>query len=687
MKRLNYLFILISVFVVTISASGQKSIKAFKTEVAPVIDGEIDSIYSTLSDSAINFIQMEPAKGEAASEKTVAYVVYTSKTLYVAVKCYQDPEGIVAKIQTRDNLSKDDDVVALFLDTYNDKRTGFGFIVNPLGAQLDMSIGDDGRSIDINWDTEWESAVKNYDWGWFAEFAIPFSSIKYYRKINTWGFNIGRIIRYNTETVYWSGVLNQDFRMSQGGLLTGLQLPKKGWGLSLFPYGTARYENSDFTGVHGKILGDVGGDIKIQPNSNITANLTINPDFATVEADAERINLSRYELNYPEKRLFFLEGNEMYKTRIRTFYSRRIGDIVYGGKFTGKAGAYNMNILGVRSLKIDEQDFQELPAFYTAARVKRDLLKSSTIGITFVDKTSDTAYTRSISADYVLNLGKTWKLTGQYVGSAPGEWSTHSAWFVRFAKENNVYHYHIRYSDIGEHFQENVNQTGYVFDDDRRELDSDIEYKWWIQNKTFKFVDFSSNFSAFWSHKGELRSWNVFGLLNLYFQNRFNFEVFYNKEFKLFEEKYYNHKYGVEVGYNTDEWSMAKLNYWGGRNFDRDFHLFKGSAQTKITEKLAVEYSFNRIWYDPDTTNSSTFINVLSVYYNFTKDLWIKAFAQNNLAINRIYFYGMFGWRFKPPFGAVYLIYTRDEMTILTEEGYQKGNILYLKFTYPIVVF
>jgi len=686
MKHLNYLLALFFVTAFALSASGQKSVNSFKVDIKPIIDGQVDSIYKTATDSATIFMQMEPNKGKLASEKTVAYIVYDTITIYVAVICFQDPKSIVAKIQSRDELSKDDDIVALFLDTYNDKRTGFGFLVNPLGTQIDIGIGDDGRSIDTNWDTEWESAVKTYNWGWVAEFAIPFSSVKYNWRLSTWGFNISRIIRYNTETVYWSGVVNQDFRMSQGGLLAGLELPKKGWRVSLFPYGTVRYEDSDFTGVDGKILGDIGGDIKIQPTSNLTANLTINPDFATVEADAERINMSRYELNYPEKRLFFQEGNDMFKTRIRTFYSRRIGDIAYGGKFTGKAGAYNMNILGVRSLKISEADYQQPPAFYTAARVKRDFLKSSTIGMTFVDKTTDTSFARSISADYVLNLGETWKLTGQYVGSAPGDWLPNSAWFVRFARENNVYHYHIRYSDIGENFQENVNQTGYIVDDDRRELDSDLDYKYWLQNKTFKFIDFRSNFNIFWSHKGELRSWSVFGLVNLYFQNRINFEVFYNDDFKLFEKKYYNHKYGVEVGYNTDEWSMAKLNYWGGYNFDRDFHLFKGTARTKITEKLALEYSFNRIWYEPDTANASTFINIFSVYYNFTKDLWIKVFAQNNLAIDRIYFYGTFGWRFKPPFGAVYLIYTRDEMTIPEEFGYQKGNILYLKLTYPIVI-
>jgi len=130
---------------------------------------------------------------------------------------------------------------------------------------------------------------------------------------------------------------------------------------------------------------------------------------------------------------------------------------------------------------------------------------------------------------------------------------------------------------------------------------------------------------------------------------------------------------------------MAKLNYWGGRNFDRDFHLFKGTTRVKITKKLALEYSFNLLKYNPDTTNASTFINVLSASYNFTKDLWIQVFAQNNTSLKRIYIYGKFGWRFRPPFGAVYLVYTRDEMLLPTDISKTQEDILYLKVTYPIV--
>jgi len=678
----------IILFFIPASLFAQRTLHAFKSPVPLVIDGTIDSVLSFIPDSAADFVQMEPNVGEISSERTVAFLMYDNQFIYLAVLCYQKPDNIKGKITSRDNLSNDDDAITLILDTYDDQRTGFGFAVNPLGTQTDFRIGNDGRNLDLNWDDVWESATGVYEWGWYAEFSIPFSSLSYNRKNTSWGFNIRRVIRNNFEVAYWSGQMSQDYRLSQGGKLTGVEIIKDKGILSLFPYATIRYEDSDFTNVSGKFLGAAGGDIKYQINSNLIANITINPDFATVEGDQEQINLSRYEISYPEKRLFFLEGNDMFGTRIRNFYSRRVGDVLAGGKFTGKAGKYNMNILGVKTFETTDpiNDTTEPEAYFIAARVKRDILKSSTVGFTYADKSWDNGYARSFSADYMLNLGKTWKLTGQYVGSAPGNWAPNSAWFVRFARENNIYHYHIRYSDIGETFGENVNQTGFVRDDDRREIDADLSYKWWMQSRIIRYVKAFSNYNVFWSHQGYLRGQSALILVNTYFQNKFNFELFYNYEFRLFEKEYYNYKYGIEIGYNTDEWSMGKLNYWGGRNFDRDFHLFKGMTRIKITSKMALEYSFNYLKYIPDPESETTFINIFSASYNFTRDLWIQIFAQNNTAIERIYFYGKIGWRFKPPFGAVYLVYTRDEMILDSDIYKTQEDIIYLKLTYPIVI-
>ncbi len=679
------IILLLFIFLSYLPAFSQKALQAGFLENPPIIDGLISTDEWMINDSATQFIQMEPRPGDKATEKTIAYIGYDHENIYVAIICYhQKPSEIVARIQQRDHLTKNDDIIAVILDTYHDKRTGYVFFVNPIGTQIDMRVTDDGRNMDLNWDTEWESAAGINNKGWVAELTIPFKSIKYKSGLNTWGVNVGRVIRKNAETVYWSDALSDDFRISQSGILTDIQVPSSKPLISLFPYGTMRYEDSDITKIYQDWKPDVGIDAEINLTSQFTGNLTVNPDFATVEGDQEEINLTRWEIRFPEKRLFFLEGNEMFNTRIRTFYSRRVGDIYYGGKLTGKIGKMNMNLLSARS--VEEPEINEPSAWYSAFRLKRDFLKSSFIGLTFVDKSWNHGFTRSMSADYLLNLGKTWKLTGQFVGSVPGNLITHNAWFVRFARENNIYHYHIRYSNTGENFQDNVNQTGFIRDDDMREVDSDITYRWWVENNWIKYIRVGSLNNIFWNHQNVLRSWYITEYFRLYLQNRVSMDLSYNNEYKLYEKNFYNHQYGVEMGYNTDEWSSANLSHFWGRNYDRNFTLTRFVTRFKPVSNLALEYSFDILKFRPDPDNNSAFINILSANYNFTRDLWIRIFAQNNTSSERIYFYGLFGWRFLPPFGAVYLIYTIDNKIMLPGDEHIKSKIFFLKLTYPIVI-
>ena len=666
-----------------VAVFGQRTIQAFSLGEPITIDGIHEPGIWEGADSAIRFFQMVPIPGDLASEPTVCYIGYDDEHIYISVNLYQESE-VLAKAMNRDAITKGDDGFALLIDTYNDNRSGYGFWSNPLGTQTDFRINDDGRNIDVNWDTEWKSASTIHEGGWTLEMAIPFKSLQFKPGADQWGVNFGRTLPGSFETVYWSGTLTDDFRISQGGKLTGIRPPSSRGKLTLFPYTTLSFENNDFTGVNSEVKPNAGGDVKWQLSPNMTFDGTINPDFATVEADQERINLTKYELNYPEKRLFFQEGNEMYNTRIKTFYSRRIEDILYGAKMNGKAGKYSFNALNTRELRTNEEG--EPPSYFTTVRMKRDFLESSTVGFTAVDRRNDSSFVTSISGDYVLNLGETWKLTAQFVASMPGDLLSHSAWFARFAKENNFYHMHVRYTELGENFQENLNQTGFVVDALRREVDSDLSYRWWLRNNLFQYIEVVSRNNMFWARTtGDLRSWNFTQALEFYLQNRFSLEYSYNNEFKLFDKEYYNHRHSFGLGYNTAEWSHATVGYTFGHNFERDFQRFSFGGRMKITEKLAVDYSGDKIKFIPDDENQSTFINVLSLNYNFTKDLWIKVFAQSSSSSNKVYFYGLTGWRFKPPFGALYLIYSHDEEAVLM--GYMAyADAVFLKLTLPISV-
>jgi hypothetical protein len=674
-NKQNHLFFSLLLIAVSNFVVAQKNLTISELDSPINIDGVFEPERWEKADTATNFVQMEPRTGEAASEKTVAYFGWHEDKVYAVFNCFQTTP-VVAKNQSRDALSKNDDIVALFLDTYDDNRSGYAFFVNPLATQIDIKINDDGRNIDLNWDTEWKCEAKIFDWGWCVEIEIPFKSLKYKKGIENWGINFGRIIRSNFETSSWSGPLTDDFRISQGGNASGIKTPGSNMKVSIFPY------LSVFKTTNEKWRADGGGDIRWQISPNVSFNGTINPDFATVEADQQQINLTRYELRYPEKRLFFQEGNDMYNTRIKTFYSRRIQDIDFGSRLNGKVGKMQFNILNVKTPPLSN----EYPAtFFTAARAKYDVLNSSTIGLTWVDKSWKDGFTRSVSLDYIMNLGKLWKLTGQFVSSTPGDFWSHSAWFMRFARENNKYHIHFRYAEIGENFRENVNQTGFVTDDDRREMDSDVTYKWWLKNSIFEYIDVQSFNNVFWSlNSGILRSWYFTDAVNFYFKNKFNFEYAYNNEYKLYEKDFYNHKHTFGLGYNTDEWSHVSVSYTTGDNFDRNFKLLSGGARVKLFQNLSLSYSANVLKFNPDDDNNSTIINVATANYNFTKDLWLKIFAQNSTQNDNIYLYGLMGWRFKPPFGALYLIYSRDQFGYKTDT--HTTNNFFVKLTYPITI-
>ncbi len=684
----SYFSIVFILFSLSFKTFSQKAVESFLVATPPKIDGFVIEDAWQVADSAVNFIQMEPTKSAKSSEKTVVYITYDTEKVYFGVKCYtRDPSQIVGKVQTRDLLSKDDDLVVILLDTYRDKRSAFGFFVNPLGVQIDMRVADDGRNLDLNWDAVWESAAVKTPEGWSAEFAIPFQSITYNKKIPDWGINFGRVIRSNFETSYWSGELSDDFRISQGGVLTGLKLPSKKKIVEFTPYLTLRYEDSDETGIHGKFVPQAGIDAHVNISSNVVSHLTYNPDFATVEGDQEQINMTRWELSFPEKRLFFMEGNELFKTRIKTFYSRRIGDVHYGGKINGKIkdiSFYAMDSQTKPDSIVEADTTIHIPsANYTAIRVKKDILNSSSIGFTYVDKKWEGNYTSSASLDFMLNLAKTWKVTGQWVTSFPGNTIPSSSYFIRVAKESNIYHYHVRYSYTGKNFKDNVNQTGFLRDDDMKELDSDITYRWWFDG-ALKYLNVGAYNNIFWSTENVLRSWYLTQRVRLYLKNRFSFDFSYNNEYKLYEKKYYNHRYGAAVGYNTDEWTSASVAYNRGVNFDRDFDWFQADARVKLFKKLSLTYSLNLLKYYPDPTSSSTLINIVSIDYNFTNDLWIRVFAQNNTSNDMIYFYGMFGWRFQPPFGALYLIYNSDNFDDPVLGTRSNNDVIFLKASYRI---
>ncbi len=661
-----------------------REIQAHRTQAKITVDGKPSTSEWPSDFFQSNFIQMEPDPGKPSAEQTAIAVQYDDKNLYVAFICYKShPDPVVARETRRDQLVKQDDVVGVAFDTYHDSRSAFWFMTNALNSQVDMRINDDGNSIDTNWDAGWEVRTAVFDTGWSAEFAIPFESLRFDPSGKIWGVNFGRFIPGMLETSYWAGKTDNDFRVSRFGILNGLEFPGAASALHVIPYTTLRYET--FSGERWNDM--TGLDLEYRYQNNITANMTCNPDFATVEGDREQINMTRWELSFPEKRKFFLEGGELFQSRITPFYSRRIGEVNFGGKAIGKTGPTTYAVIGVNARPTADNPAtsgdESFPEYNLGViRLKRDVLKSSTVGLILVDKEWKGHGNRVLGLDGVFNLPQQFYCTAQLVAGAPGPFRKNYGGFLRLARENNIYHTHLRYTEYAENFKESVNGVGFITDDDRRELDSAVEYKWWVKKSGVEFVKYSSNYNCYWAKTSRtMRSWEIVQEWELYLSSKFGGAVQFVRDYQLFEKGFDNYDLELEAGYNTEEWSSTQVSCQFGRNFDLDYWMATGETRFKIRDKFSIEYEIRKLHFNPDPDAESTWLNIATFNYQFTPDLFVRLFAQHRSENNHVYVYGLFGWRFKLPNSAMYFVYTRDDFD---RPGPVRANheIFFLKLAY-----
>jgi hypothetical protein len=632
-----------------------------------------------------DFIQFEPSNGVPATQRTVGYLLYDREYLYVAVYAYEeDPALITARLTRRDDQLDNDDSIWVFLDTFHDRRTCYYFATNPLGTQVDGRIRDNGRVQDDTWDATWSSESRIHSDGWSVEFAIPLRSITFKTGQDvSWGFNIGRTRRANLEVSFWVSPKDNLFRVSQYGELTGLELEGGGarpW--SLIPYALGSYAQGE---PSGEAWGwDAGFDLRYTFRPETSLNATVNPDFAIIEADEEFINLTRFEPSLPEKRPFFLETNDRFRQRIRTFYSRRIGDIEVGGKFISHHGNWDSTVLTVLSAPLPVPDAPSEGITergnYTVARTERQILRSSTLGFMVSNRYLSGDNTGSAGLDTTMFFGNALRFTGQLIHShgdfSKGNW----AGFARLARDTSTSHIHFRFTSLGENFADNANTVGFIPDDDRREMDADVSKTFWLDTSAFQRIELSSRNNVYWSQEAVLRSYHNTIDLAAEMRNRWAIGGGFRNDYKLFEKGFHNDYGHAWFGYNTREFNSFDVGYQRGKNFDSDFQLFNFRASYKLTEGLGLEYRLRQLWLDPDPDNRATTIHVVSALQNFTRDLYLKVFFQTNSVIDRRQFEATFVWRYKPPFGSFQFAFQRGRAQF--GEVSEQGNTYFMKLAY-----
>ncbi len=309
--------------------------------------------------------QQSPKPGEPTPFRTEVRILADRQNLYFGISCTDpDPSRIAVHTMQRDGNMSGDDTISIVLDTFHDHRTGYLFEINAAAVRLDGLISDpNAQNASRDWDGIWDAATQRTPTGWTAEIVLPAQTIRFRRTSGQWGFNVQRYVAREQLTLRWTGTtLDANLLdMRRAGNLDGVCCLDQGWGLSISPYALGRYQIDQITD-HSFTKGQAGLDVGYHLSSQLDAVLTINPDFAEVEADTLQVNLTRFALFFPEKRPFFTDGANFFdfgldlKDSFIPFYSRTVGlyndliiPITAGLKVVGKEGPWGVGALDVQT--------------------------------------------------------------------------------------------------------------------------------------------------------------------------------------------------------------------------------------------------------------------------------------------------------------------------------------------------
>ena len=462
---------------------------AVRAERPPVVDGDVlgDSAWAAVP-PLTGFWQTAPVEGAPASERTEVRILYTADTLYFGIVCHDsDPAGIIVNGSRRDSPLEETDAFQIILDTYHDRQNGFVFGTNPAGLEYDGQVTNEGQGggasapgaaggslsgFNRNWDAAWTVKTRSGDFGWSAEFAIPFQTLRYGRgRGREWGLNFQRNVRRRNESSYWAPLPRQYdlFRLSRAGTLAGLEPPPQR-NLKLSPY--ALGETKRVLDGPRDTTAETGADLKWSVTPSLALDATVNTDFAQVEVDEQQVNLDRFSLFYPEKRPFFLENAGLFTLgspgEVDLFFSRQIGigpssevvPIAGGARLSGKLGRWNVGLLEMQT----RTGTTEVPADnFAVARVSRELPNRSRLGAIFVNREGTGELSaagdrnRTFGADGRWGVGRYGALEG-YVAktSTPGLSGRDHAFNLGASLSAPAWELNAEYTEVGGHFNPEV---------------------------------------------------------------------------------------------------------------------------------------------------------------------------------------------------------------------------------------
>lgn len=692
--------------VIVRDAAGRATIRAVRVRTPLRLDGNLDEeIYRSVP-SMSDFTQTEPSAGSAATQKTELWLFFDENNVYFSFRCWEShPEQMVVNEMRRDNASIfQNDHVAVIFDTFDDRRNGVQFAVTPGGARLDAQITNESQ-YNGDWNPVWEVAVGKFEGGWTVEAAVPFKSLRYRPgRDQIWGFNARRITPGKEREISFLAPIPNAlgelglFHTSLAATLVGLEAPASAMNLELKPYATSSLsaDHNAVPPISNELKAAIGGDVKYGITKNLTADITFNPDFAQVEADEQQINLTRFNLFFPEKREFFLENQGTFlfggasvdasgDTPI-LFYSRRIGlndqggsvPLRAGGRVTGRIGPFSVGVLDIQSGADTRSGLP--PVNFSVVRVKRDIWRRSAIGVIYTGRSvgatgagRNDVYGMDGSFNFFTNLRmNTYWARASEEGSEGG-----TSYRGQLDYEGDLYGVQLERLAVGEHFNP---QVGFARRNDVRKDFGLFRYS--PRPRAIKAVrkfSWTGSFTHIDNSKGQLQNRNVDAEFDVQFQNSDQFSVAYAGRYEFVPTPFAigsgvtipvaGYDYGsARVGLNLGQQRRVSGNILAEYGTFYNGHkatLSLSSGRTNFSRQLSVEpsYSLNRV-----QLNEGSFTTHLAgwrVTYTLNPMLFVSALLQYNSGTKTLSQNARLRWEYRPG-SELFIVYNEQMDTFTT---------------------
>lgn len=627
--------------IVSRTAADNVTVRAFRVAEPLRIDGRLDEEPYRTIEPISNFIQQEPDEGQPATEKTEAWILFDDVNIYICARNWDShPEREIANELRRDNGNiLGNENLTFAIDTFHDRRNGYVFQTNALGALRDMAVTDDQQN--QAWNGIWHVKTARFENGWTVEVAIPFKSLRYNGSgPQTWGINLRRLVKWKNEFSYLSLVpaalgTGGISRMASAATVIGLETPSQSKNIEFKPYAVASSTTDRVSATPFNNQGDAntGIDFKYGITRSLIVDATYRTDFAQVEEDLQQVNLTRFSVFFPEKRDFFLEGQGIFDFGgvqagnspgdvPLLFFSRQIGlsqgqavPVVGGVRLTGRAGAFSIGALNIQTE--DKPEARALSTNFSALRLKRNLLRRSNIGVmatrrgpSITGAGGEASYTAGIDATMLffksINITSYYALTD--APNALGRHVTGSSYRGRFDYNAD------RYGATAEHMLIDADfrpEVGYVRRTDIRRSYAQLRFSprprgsRLIRKYTWQgSVDYVTDADA-----SDLQSREVNGSFRIDFQSSDSFTVEASREFELLPERF-RIAPGVLVPAGGYTYSTGRVSYslgqqrkFSGRVAASTGSLYEGtksdvslSGRWGVMPQLSVEPSATLAW-------------------------------------------------------------------------------------------